>query len=372
MYCPHCGAQVELEGKVSQFQIDLPEIKPDTTEFVIHQGRCTCCGRRAQGRHPAQVSDAVTVGGVHFGPGVIGLAAHLNKVCGMSFGKITTLLGTWMGLSVNRSSLCRAVARLASKASPTRDALVDTVRGSPVVTADETGWKVGGLRAWLWGFATERETVYQVERGRGFAEAAQVLGQDYSGVLIVDGWAPYRRFSEATLQTCLTHLLRRCSEILEDATAGAVRFPRAVREILEKALEVRDRRDAGTITSHGVQVVRGQLQARMNRLLAGNFTNTENLRFAKHLRRNREALFVFLSTDDVEATNWRGEHAMRAGIMTRKCCGGGNRTRSGAETQAILMTVLRTIHQKSNDQRKIIAELLTAPEAQPNALVVSG
>ena len=63
---------------------------------------------------------------------------------------------------------------------------------------------------------------------------------------------------------------------------------------------------------------------------------------------------------------------MRAGIMTRKCCGGGNRTRSGAETQAILMTVLRTIHQKSNDQRKIIAELLTAPEAQPNALVVSG
>ena len=287
LYCLHCGAQVELEGKVSQFQVDLPEIKPDTTQFVIHQGRCTSCGRRVQGRHPAQVSDAVTVGNVHFGPGVIGLAAHLNKVCGMSFGKIATLLGTWMGLSVNRSSLCRAVARLASKASPTRDALVGKVRGSPVVTADETGWKVGGLRAWLWGFATERETVYQIERGRGFAEAVQVLGQDYSGVLIVDGWAPYRRFAEATLQTCLTHLLRRCSEILEDATAGAVRFPRAVREILEKALAVRDRRDAGTITSHGVQVVRGQLQARMNRLLEGNFTNPENLRFAKHLRRYR-------------------------------------------------------------------------------------
>ena len=372
LYCLHCGAQVRLEAKVSQFQVDLPEIKPDTTEFVIHQGRCTCCGHRAQGRHSAQVSDAVTVGHVHFGPGVVGLAAHLNKICGMSYGKIATLLRTWMGLSVNRSSLCRAIARLASKASPTRDALVGKVRGSPVVTADETGWKVGGLRAWLWGFATERETVYQIERGRGFAEAAQVLGQDYSGVLIVDGWAPYRRFPEAILQTCFTHLLRRCSEILEDATAGAVRFPRAVREILERALAVRDRRDAGTITSHGVQVARGQLQARMNRLLEGNFTNPENLRFARHLRRYRNALFVFLSTDGVEATNWRGEHAMRAGIMTRKCCGGGNRTESGAETQAILMTVLRTIHQKSLDQRQIIAEILTAPIAQANMLVVGG
>jgi len=121
---------------------------------------------------------------------------------------------------------------------------VEKVRGSPVVTADETGWKVVGLRAWLWGFATARETVYQIERGRGLAEACKVLGEDSAGVLIVDGWAPYRRFEQATLQTCLTHLLRRCSDLLKAATAGAVRFPNAVRAILEKALEIRDRRDA--------------------------------------------------------------------------------------------------------------------------------
>jgi hypothetical protein len=88
--------------------------------------------------------------------------------------------------------------------------------------------------------------------------------------------------------------------------------------ILEKALEVRDRRDAGTIMPRGVQVVGGQLQAKMNRLLEGHFTNAENPRFAKHLRNCREALFVFLRREDVEATNWRGEYAMRAGIMTHR------------------------------------------------------
>jgi transposase len=203
-------------------------------------------------------------------------------------------------------------------------------------------------------------------------EACSVLGEDFAGVLVVDGWAPYRRFVEATLQTCLTHLLRRCSEILEKATGRAVCFPRAVREILESALRVRDRRDAGIISWRGAQILRGRLQARMDRLLAGHYTNVENRRFAKHLRRNRNALFVFLAHEGVEATNWRGEHAMRAGIMTRKCCGGGNRTISGAEAQAILMSVLRTLQQKSLDPRRMISEILTAAVPKPNVLVVEG
>lgn len=372
LYCPRCAAEVTLGGKASQFQIDLPPVKPQTTEFIVHWGCCSRCGRRVQGRHEEQVSDAVGVGNVHLGPGVIGLAAHLSKVCGLSFGKIAALLACWMGLLVHRSSLCRAVRRLGLKCRPTRDGLVEKVRGSPAVTADETGWKIGGQPAWLWGFVTERETVYQIERGRGFAQAALVLGEDFSGVLTVDGWAPYRRFEGATLQACLTHLLRRCSELLEKAKGGAARFPRRVKAILKKALEIRDRRDAGTITPHGVRVLRGRLQAAMSRLLAGHFTNAENAKLAKHLRNYQEALFVFLMREDVEATNWRGEHAMRAGIMTRKCCGGGNRTESGAETQAVVMTVLRTIKQKKLEPRQIIAELIRAPVPAPNLSVVCG
>ena len=138
-----------------------------------------------------------------------------------------------------------------------------------------------------------------------------MLGKNYAGTLGVDGWAPYRCFKEATLQTCYNHLLHRCHELLETATRGAVRFPRLVKAILRHALALRDRRDAGEISPHGLRVAKGLLQAKMNRLLHGRFTNPANQRFAKHLRRYRDNLFVFLDRADVEATNYPAEQEQK-------------------------------------------------------------
>src|SRR5436189_6092293 len=85
-----------------------------------------------------------------------------------------------------------------------------TIRASPVVTADETGWKVGARLHWLWAYVTPKTTVYAIHAGRGFEEAATMLGADFRGVLVRDGWSPYRRFDRTIHQTCLAHLLRRC------------------------------------------------------------------------------------------------------------------------------------------------------------------
>ena len=72
---------------------------------------------------------------------------------------------------------------------------MEALRASPVVYADETGWKQGGRRVWLWVFTNLRETVYEILPGRGFEQAASVLGKNYAGTLGVDGWAPYRTFA---------------------------------------------------------------------------------------------------------------------------------------------------------------------------------
>ena len=45
----------------------------------------------------------------------------------------------------------------------------------------------------------------RIRLGRGFDEAAAVLGADFAGVLVRDGWAPYRQFTAAAHQTCLAH-----------------------------------------------------------------------------------------------------------------------------------------------------------------------
>lgn len=309
------------------------------------------------------------MGQVHLGPGVVGLAASLQKGGGLSYGKITQLLADWMGLRVARSTLCRALARLAKKARPTYETLVETIRGSPVVYPDETGWRVGGLSAWLWAVTNGRETVYAIHRGRGYAEAASILGEDFAGHLVADGWAPYRCFEHATLQTCLAHLLRRCHEMLSKATRGAVRFPRQVQAHLQHALALRDRRDAGEIGVHGLRVAKGRLQASLHRIIRGHFTSPDNGRLARHLLRYENALFVFLDHPGIEATNWPSEHAIRPAVVNRKSAG-GNRSAQGAETQAVLMSLLRTAHQKNLQPRSLFTTILQAPAPAPQPLLL--
>lgn len=360
LYCDACQGRVHLAGKTSQYQIDLPEIRTWTTEFVLHYGECSECGRRVVGRHPLQTSQAIGVAGVQIGPGVISLTTYLNKVGGLSYGKIATLLEQMAGLAVSRSTLCRALLRTASKSKPLYAELAKTIRESPVVYPDESGWRIGGLSAWLWAFTNRRETVYQIARGRGYAEAAAVLGEDYAGILVADGWAAYGCFTQATHQTCLAHLLRRCGEMLETARGGAVRFPRRVKEILQAALDIRDRRSAGTISRQGVRIAKGRLVAQMERLLASRITHAGNLRLAKHLRRHQNDLFVFLDREDIEATNWPAEHAIRPAVVNRKSCG-GNRTAEGANAQSILMSLLRTSRQRGLNSIALLNAILRSP-----------
>ena len=94
---------------------------------------------------------------------------------------------------------------------------------------------------------------------RSGAVAERVLGLDYPGILGHDGWSPYDHFTNARHQQCLAHLLRRCDELLQTATRGAVLFPRRVKSLLQRALELRDRHRAGQVSNHGVAVARGHI-----------------------------------------------------------------------------------------------------------------
>jgi hypothetical protein len=114
-----------------------------------------------------------------------------------------------------------------------------------VVSPDETGWRVDGKRGWLWAYVGDHVTVYDIAVGRGYDEAKAILGEDYDGVICRDGWAPYRRFTQAEHQSCFAHLIRRCSEMIADSAAGQARIPHALRRLLGDALDLRDRRDDG-------------------------------------------------------------------------------------------------------------------------------
>jgi hypothetical protein len=137
-----------------------------------------------------------------------------------------------LGLRVSRAGLCPALERVARKAEPTSAALVEQVRASPSVTADETGWKVGGHLWWMWAFSSSQVTVYSIPPGRGFEQAATVLGVGFEGFLVRDGLDCLSGVLPGHTPKLLGPFLRRCREMILVAGGGAREFPRSVQEIL--------------------------------------------------------------------------------------------------------------------------------------------
>lgn len=366
--CPHCAGPIRAQRVATQYQEELPTPPPLVREFRIHIGTCRRCHRRIQGRHPLQTSDALGAAAAQLGPQAVALAVLLNKQLGLSYGKIVHLLRDRFGLRVTRGGVTHAIHRAARQARPSYAALCTTVRGSPVVTADETSWRVAADLHWLWAFVTPDTTVYAIQPGRGLAQAARVIGVDYDGVLQRDGWQSYRQFHRALHQTCLAHLLRRCRVLLLDYPQHP--FVTAVKAVLQVALATRERYRRGAISGHGLATARGQLIERLGRLLARTPSRRVTIqRFQAHLIVEFDAIFSFLFDPTLDATNWRAEQALRPAVVTRKMCGGGNRTTRGAETQQVLASVLRTAQQRDLNPTDLFVTLLRARQPiVPHAL----
>jgi transposase len=359
--CPHCGGSVEAESCETQYQEEIVR-RTMVRRFDIDVGRCRNCRRRVQGRHRLQTSDAVGVGSVQLGPEALTLAAILNKQMGLSLGHTRQVLSYGFGLEVSRGGLCRALARMAGRAEPTYGGLVKTARQASMNGMDETGWKVGGRLQWLHVAVSAQVTVYAILPGRGYEQSVAILGAEYDGFLIHDGWAPYYRFQFAFHQSCLAHLLKRCREMAHIASPSALAFPRAVEDVLETSLELRDRYQRGEVSERGLSIATGKLEAKLDRMLETRRRNAANRRLARHLEHELLWLFTFLRCPGLDATNNAAERAIRGMVIARKVWG-GNRTWEGARTQQILVSVLRTCWQQGKDAFTRCVRLLRSPRA---------
>ena len=360
--CPHCGGLTEEDHVEQQFQVEIPR-QPLVRRFNIHVGRCRRCGRRLRPRHRLQTSKATGAAASQLGPDLQALIALMKDRYGLSYGDIQGLLDEAFGVSVSRGGAAQVVLRVAECHEPAYEAIGQIVRRSDVVYPDETGWKIGGRLQWLWVFVTPTATLSVIRPSRGHEVAEEVLGADYPGRMIHDGWSPYDFFQKATHQQCLAHLLRRAQGLLERAKRGAVRLPRKVAAFLGEALALRDRRDEGVITGHGLAVARGLLDKRLDRLLEGNLSHVGNRKFQKHLVGHRDQILTFLYEPDIEATNWPVEQAVRPLVVNRKVFG-GNRTSSGGHAHEVLGSVFATLTKRALDNLSVLSTIICLPADQ--------
>ena len=346
--CPECGGHLQTIHKHEQFVTDIPVVEVKTTHFVTYSGYCTSCHRRVRSQHPEQTSPATGAAGVMVGPRAKALAADLKHRLGVSYGKVSEVLNDAFGLSVSRSGWCQADQKLARTARPVYKELLDAIRECSVVNVDETGWRIGTLSAWLWVFTHRDLTVYTIRANRSSDVVIDILGSHFSGILTSDGLLSYddRRLNDWLKQKCISHLLKDLKEMNETKTGRALHFARQATALLQEALALK--REKPSLSSRIFSQRAASLEVRLDHLIAASrrFSDPDNARFAKRLRKHRPHLLRFLYVDDLQPTNNLAERMLRPAVITRKT-NGCNRTQDGAAAHSILSSVLVTCHQQS-------------------------
>jgi transposase len=356
--CPCCGGSLVETTITQQFQTEIPR-EPLYRQFNIHVGQCQQCGQRVQGRHPLQTSDAVGAAASQVGPDAQAAIAALNKQAGLSHGKVVSCLETLFGIDLSRGASAQIVLRAGERLEPVYEEIRQATRAADTIVADETGWRVGGQPAWLHVWVTEQATCYAVDRHRSAAALESLLGLDWDGWLVHDGYSTYDRFTAALHQQCLAHILRRAREMLEDAQGGAVHFPRQVIGLFTGAIHLHNEYRAGRVAAAVLECARDDYEERLLRLLNVERAVPAYATLSAHLERHFESWFTFLTTPELPATNWAAEQAIRPAVVNRKVWG-GNRTPAGAAAQGIITSVLETCQKQAVSALDFISSSLRA------------
>ncbi|MCO6438530.1 MAG: transposase [Phycisphaerae bacterium] len=129
-------------------------------------------------------------------------------------------------------------------------------------------------------------------------------------------------------------------------------FAKKLRRLLRDGIRLRKRSDFA-VGAFPDRIER--LNKRLADLAAAEPIDGDTRRLTKRLRRYAEYLFTFLDYDHVPFENNFAERQIRPAVILRKNSQ-SNRSEQGAATQAVLMSVYRTLRLRGLDPTKTIAD----------------
>jgi transposase len=186
--CPGCGGKLEEERVDLAYITDLPALpRPKVIQYRVWVCRCLRCGRRMHGQHPDLAPDQYGATAHRLGKRALAAAHTLHYQFGIPVRKVPAVLETLTGLKLTQGAITQDALRWARGPVGTAyQQLRRSVRESPAVYTDDTGWRVGGESAHLMAFDTDEATVYQVRPRHRHQEVQEVVPADYQGVMVAD------------------------------------------------------------------------------------------------------------------------------------------------------------------------------------------
>jgi transposase len=354
--CSSC--QVPLSGDdASPFRhqvIEIPPIKPVITEYQWHQLPCPECGKTTRVPWPDGVPSGT------YGPRIHATVALCTGAYRLSKRTTGQVMDDLFGVPMSVGTISQSEkATTEVVAEPVEEARA-YVQEQVVAHLDETSWRQGGKRAWLWVVVTSLVTVFLVRLSRGGQVARELLGEQFSGILGTDRYSAYNWYPVRWRQVCWSHLLRDF-EAMRGRGGRSEEIGDALLAQAHQMFTWWHRVREGTLNRSTFRSYMTPLRREVERLLeAGSrcgVPKTDGT--CRDILQRREALWTFVQVDGVEPTNNAAERSLRPGVLWRKGSF-GTQSEDGSRFVENMMTVVATLKQQ---KRNVLAYLTAAHEA---------
>jgi transposase len=358
--CRHCGQPLEDTAAPDRPPawrhqvIELLTLAVRVTEYQMVVRYCARCGRRTRASLPVGVPHRP------FGPRLVAVIALLTGRYRLSRREVQQALQDLWEVKLSLGAVVEQERAQSAALAPVVQEARAAVQQATVVNMDETGWRQEQQRAWLWTVVTAELTVFLVDRSRGRAAVAAMLGAEYGGVVGSDRWSAYSRFAAELRALCWAHL-KRDFQALVDRGGDAEAIGHWGLAEIERLFALWHRFRAGEFDRQELQRRLIPLQARLGRLLRRGQGNPDGKAAAlcRQLQKWWPALWTFARLEGVEPTNNAAERALRPAVLWRKGSFGSDST-AGSRFAERLLTVVASCRQQT---RPLLAFLVAAGEA---------
>jgi len=329
---------------------ELPEIKPVVIETQQYEVICPCCGEVQRGKLPEGLE-----AGRYFGPRLEATVTMLHHEHHVGFDRLVQLCGEIFNLPLSEGGAVAIVKRAGQAVLGEAEKIGEKVRHGKVVGSDETHARVHGMNWWQWVFVSHKYEYHLMMPSRGY-DVIEVFMRDCEAeVWVCDCWKPQLNAPAKMFQICLAHQIRNLQSLIEKRPHLA--WAKEMQALFRKAIHLGNRRVQMTTRAYQRQVtiIEKKLDQLLQRRFSGLGTN-----LLDRYRKRRNSLLIFLDRTDVPADNNACERALRSSVVHRKVMG-SFRSDWGAQTYAVLATVLNTAKRNGENAFQKLVQLMGTP-----------